>query len=313
MNSPVVDITACVLSLNRPLFLRDAITSILAQTKLPNDIVILDNGSQREVLSAMEDYISMGVRWRGSDLTKSAHCNFRRAVSESKSKYVLIMHDDDRLCENFIDRQINLLESNKDVVAISCNGYLIDEQGVRTGHQIFSDLTDSKIEMYRSGSEVAMRYASDRCIPFSPTVYQTEVLRKVNLREEYGKAMDAVLFCDLADQGIVAYQSNALYECRIHGGQDSNYFAPEVMEKLERFFWTRKTKNNEDKIRLHKLLVVQHTRHNLLRLLKSLGRGYSIRTTLGELSKFWDGIFSPSAAVKIIAKVVIKRIISIVK
>lgn len=310
MSSPTLDVTACVLSLNRPLYLCDAISSILAQTKLPNDIVIYDNGSQPDVFAATEDYFSMGVRWRGSDLTRSGFWNFRRAVAEAQSEYVLIMHDDDRLCVDFIEKQMNFLEKNKDVVVVSCNGYWLDEYGIQIGKKLFSDLSD---EMYRCSGDVAMRYASDRCIPFSPAVYRTKVLCQIDISEEYDKGSDAVLFCDLADVGIVAYQSSPLYECRIHGGQDSNYFAPEVMDRLERFFWTRKTKNNEDKIRLHKLLVVQHTRHNLLRLLKSLGRGYSIRATLGELSKFWDGIFSPLAAVKIIAKAVMKRIISIVK
>lgn len=307
MSNAALDITACILSLNRPAYLHDAVASVLAQTKAPNDIVIFDNGSKREVLAAVEEFLSQGVRWQGSDFTRSVFWNFRRAAAEAKSKYIFIMHDDDKLCEDFLDKQIAFLEANPSVVAVSCNAYLIDEDGKRNGRMLLSDSVDSKVELFECSVDIALRYASDSCIPFSPVVFRSEILKQVDLRDEYEKVCDAVFFCDMADIGIVAYQSSALYECRVHGGQDSSYFSHEIMEKLEKFFWTRKTKNVDDLAKLNNLLIRQHTSRNLRRFWGVLKKPPSLRVLLSELSEVLDGIFSPVVALKIIISAATKR------
>jgi len=69
------------------------------------------------------------------------------------------------------------------------------------------------------GTRVALKYASNSCIPFSPTIYRFDVASKVKLKEDFEKVVDAVFFCDLAEYGLIAYQTNPLYECRLHAGQ----------------------------------------------------------------------------------------------
>ena len=313
MSNHKLDVTACILSLNRPIYLRDAVASIHLQTKAPKDIIIFDNGSKSDVLAAIEDYLQMGVRWQGSDFTRSVFWNFRRVVAEVKSNYVVVLHDDDRLCPDFLDKQITFLEENPDVVAVSCNGYLINEDGKRNGRMLLPDFADSKVELYKCSVDVALRYASDSCIPISPVVYRKEILRQVDLREDYEKVSDAVFFCDMADVGTVAYQSRALYECRIHAGQDSSYFSPVILDKLEKFFWTRTTKNDEDIFKLHRLLIIQHTSRSLRRILDALKKTHSLRYLFSELGKVWDGVFSPLAALKIIINAATKRFSAIWK
>mgnify|MGYP001607765434 CR=1 FL=1 len=313
MSNRALDVTACILSLNRPEYLRDAVVSVLSQTHASKDIVILDNGSESDVFTAVEEYLKKGVRWQGANVTRSAFWNFRRASALTKTKYVFIMHDDDRLCQNFLDKQIDFLERNPDVAAVSCNGYVIDEGGKRNGRLLLPDLNDSRFELYKCSADVALRYASDSCIPMSPVVYRTEILSQVDFREEFEKVADAVFFCDMADIGIVAYQSSALYECRVHGGQDSSYFSPAIMGKLENYFWTRKTKSDEDLAKLHNLLIRQHTFRNLRRLIGALRNPQSLRHVLSEFGNVWDGVFSPLAVFKIVTNAVGKRISAIWK
>ena len=263
------DLTTCILSYNRPAYLCEAVASVLAQTKVPKETVIFDNSTESDVLKAVTSYLRTGVRWVGADTTKIGTCasNFRRAVAEVRSKYIFIMHDDDKLCSDFIEKQIGFLEANPSVVAVTCNAYFIDKDGKRNGRMMRPDFIDAKAELYRCSVDIALSYASDICLPFSPTVYRTEFLRKVELREEFEKVADAVLFCDMADIGSVAYQSDRLYECRIHPGQDSSYISPDLIEKLEQFLWTRGSKNKQDIVLLHKLLIKQHTSRNLRQIL----------------------------------------------
>ena len=290
------DITVCILSFNRPAYLCEAVASVLAQKKAPKEIVILDNGSESDVLKAVTTYLRTGVRWVGADITQPHIWNFRRAIAEIQSEYVFVMHDDDRLCPDFIDKQIKFLEANPSVVAVACNAYLIDENGNRNGRMLRPDFIDAGAELYRCSVDVALRYASDSCIPFASIVFRMEYVRKVEIREEFAKVYDAVFLCDMAEIGIVAYQSGRLYECRIHPGQDSSSFPSDLMEKLGQFFWTRESKNNQDIALLHKLLIKQHTSRNLRRILAALKVPISLRNLFGELRKIRDEMFSFPAA-----------------
>lgn len=295
----MIDITACILSFNRPTYLCEAIASIQAQTKGPKDIVIFDNGSEGDVLKAVTSYLRTGVRWVGSsDVTRAANWrqNFRRSITEVQSKYVFLMHDDDRLCPNFIDKQIEFLEANPSVGAVTCNAYRIDEKGKRNGHMFRPDFIDAEAELYGCSVDVALIFARDSCFPLPPVVYRTEFVRKVEFREEFENVSDAVFFCDLADIGIIAYQPDALYECRMHPGQDSSSIPLDLIEKLERFFWTRRSENNQDIALLHKLLIKQHTSRNIRRILTALKAPSSLRNLFSELCKIRDKMFSFPAA-----------------
>ena len=309
----MLEVTVCILSLNRPKYLCEAIASVLLQTHSPKEIIVLDNGSESDVYKALKEYLKRGIRWEGADITQAAAWNFRRAALEAKTKYVLVMHDDDRLCANFLCEQIKFLENNPLVLAVSCNGYLIDEEGKRNGRLLMPKQENSKFELYECSGDVALKYANDMCIPFSPTVYKSEILHQVYFREEYDKVIDAVFFCDIADIGAIAYQASPLYECRAHAGQDSSHFSLDVMLKLENFFWTRKVKNENDRSKLHKLLVVQHTSRNLRHFLNVLKRPKSVGFVCNEFKNVWDGVFSPVTAFKIIIKLVAVRFSAIWK
>jgi glycosyltransferase involved in cell wall biosynthesis len=308
MSEAELDVSACILSLNRPVYLREAVASMQSQTKSPKEIVIYDNGSKEDVFAAVEDYIEMGVRWRGAEYTRNVFWNFRRVVAEVKSKYVVVLHDDDRLCPDFLDKQVSFMESNPSVVAVSCNGYLIDENGQQNGRTLLPIFGGGRLERYKCSGDVAMRYASDSCIPISPVVYRSEILRRIDLREDYDKVSDVVFFCDMADAGEVVYLSSPLYECRIHAGQDSSFFSPAILDKLENFLWTRVTKTDADLVSLHKQIITQHTSRNIRRFLNVLKQPQSFRQLFSELGKVWDGVFSPTAALRIVTNAATKRV-----
>jgi glycosyltransferase involved in cell wall biosynthesis len=282
----MINITVCILSFNRAAFLSEAIASVLEQTKRPVEIIVFDNGSTDDVYQAVRAFQEKGVRWIGSEKTNSSIWNFKRAVSEAQSEYVFVMHDDDKICPDFLEKQFAFLQANPEVGAVTCNGYIIDETGKRNGRVIRSEFTNKKAELYKCSVDIAIRYASDSCIPFSPVVYRTELARKVNFREEFG---------------IIAFQSDALYECRVHAGQDSTHFPLDLVEKLERFFGTRKSENEQDIILLRKLLIKQHTARTLRMILAA-------RNLRGDLKRLNDEMFSFFAVFKLAVEMLNRKI-----
>lgn len=259
----MLDVTVCILSYNRLGYLREAVTSVLAQTRQPRKIVIYDNGSNPSVYEGMKDLIARGVQWIGADTNHPGSWNFTRALGDSRTTYTMLLHDDDRLCPDFLEVQTQLLDGNEAIVVASTNGYFIDESGARNGRTLAPVGKCNSVEVYVCSGQVAMRYAGNSCVPFSPAVYRSEIARSVKLREGFGKVMDAVYFCDLADIGYVAYQTRPMYECRQHSGQDSKSFPYDVMNRLEEFFESRRCLNEAEKAKLHALLVKQHTARNL--------------------------------------------------
>lgn len=300
----MIEFSACILSYNRPLYLKETLLSLLNQIVKPNEIIIFDNASTLIKKEDISYFTGLGARWVGSEITKNPNWNFRRAISESLGENILVLHDDDRLCENFIEKQLIFLKNNPKVVAVSCNGYLIDSLGKRTGKLIFDDIQTDNIEYFKSSFDVAKHYASDFCIPFSPTVYKRDFIQLCKIRDDVGKVSDAVLFCDLADHGIIALQKNPLYECRIHSGQDSQNFQEENFELLENIFTKISFQNTDKGLILRKLLSEQKTRRMLLRW-KSILKKLLVEK---KFSNFDTNGFSLINILKIFIKAIKKRI-----
>jgi len=286
----MLDITICILSYNRPKFLREALTSVLDQSVKPKEVIVYDNGSDECVYQEIKEFIGPMVKWRGAEFNYPAIWNFNRALRECETKYIMMFHDDDRLCPNFIESQIKFLEANDNFVAISCNGFLINEKGDRKNATL-APLGLPEIEVFSCSGQVALKYAGNSCIPMSPMIYRTQALSLVEFREEFGKVCDAVLFCDLAEIGLIAYQTTPLYECRVHSGQDSSYFAYNLMNQLEEFFLSRRCMNATEEDKLQALLLRQHTARNIKQFYYTVKKGdfsQAIPLVLDEKFKMID-------------------------
>ncbi len=301
------NVSACILSYNRAEYLCAAIDSILQQTVRPAEILVFDNGSDAVVYERVRPYLDREVTWIGADINRSAVWNFRRAVATAKSEYVFVLHDDDRLCSDFVEQQISFLSQNPDVGAVTCNGYLINELGSRTGRLLRHDAIERGVEFYRSPAAVAIRYANDSCLPFSPVVYRADFVRAQELREEFGKVVDAVFFCDLAKVGALAYQLRPLYECRVHGAQDSSYFQDVELDRLTDNFEDEASGSAVERKELARKLVRQHTSRQIIRIYRSIFPVPRVSRLLSELRGLAHRRCSLFAAVLICAEALRKR------
>jgi glycosyltransferase involved in cell wall biosynthesis len=298
----MLDVTVCILSYNRPIFLRETLLSVLAQTRLPEKIVIYDNGSDSSVYNNIKNLLGERVQWVGADVNYYALWNFRRAMHNTESQYVMMLHDDDRLCANFLESQIAFLDANLSLAAVSCNGYFIDEVGKRTGGTLAPISVNNLFELYECSGQVAIKYAGNSCIPFSPTIYRTDIAKKIDFREDFGKVIDAVYFCDLAEIASIGYQTAPMYESRLHSGQDSSYFPYDLMNQLEEFFISRTCTHDVEKSRLQQLLIKQHTARNIKQCLQLIKQMDFFKA----ISLLIDSKFKWVAAVQLISAGIVK-------
>jgi glycosyltransferase involved in cell wall biosynthesis len=203
----------------------------------PMDIVVLDNGSSSDICSSIREEIGKGVKFIGADFNHGAAWNFLRAASLVQSKYFLVMHDDDRLLPNFIERMYDFLSMNDNIIAVSCNASIIDNNGVSNGRTLIKK-SKTKVQIFSDSAEMAIRY-SKSFIPFPTVVYKRGFLEQIQIRHEFGKVLDAILLCELASLGPIAYLDEEPYEYRQHSGQDSYDLPFELL--LKRNDWLLQT------------------------------------------------------------------------
>lgn len=111
-------------------FLREAIESILAQTFTGWRLTISENGPGTEELRSMlAGYLEDGrIRHSVVGNLVSISANWTRAF-EGESKYVTMLHDDDRWDEEFLARRVEFLEANPSCGFVFGPVKVIDEFG----------------------------------------------------------------------------------------------------------------------------------------------------------------------------------------
>jgi hypothetical protein len=169
-----------------------------------------------------------------------------------------IMHDDDCLLPNFIEKQIDFLSHNPKVVASGCNGYIIDQSGRRTGRHV-REKGRLGVEYYESSAAMAELY-SRSYIPFPSIVYRNEAPQKIGFDDKFGQQGDVIFLIRLANLGSIVFLDEELIEYRIHPGQDSKALR-EDLYRMKEDFLIETTKDNPKYARM----VAQHVSSNQTR------------------------------------------------
>lgn len=261
-------ITIYVLSYNRPEYLLEAVKSIESLNTKVDHIVVLDNGSNPDLMANCKAELLNRVEWIGATSNNGFGWNFARAFERSDSEYVMALHDDDRLVPSILDVQLGYLDCNPEVIAVGCNGFRIDHSSRRNGKLVLSGLSESKVIHFNDSAEIGLHVYSSSCIPFSPIIYRASSIKDIALNMEsigkrFGQSLDAAFLMFLADVGIVTLNTLPLYESRVHAGNDSRAIDDQWNKKLMEFAFNR-LKGNYIKIRSLRRLICKFYTSNLL-------------------------------------------------
>lgn len=221
MESQGTGIKVCILSYNRPNFLREAIFSVLGQTVLPDVLEIYDNGSDGTVVESIRDLVENGsVVWNGSEKNNGVHWNLNRVFSEQNAQWPFLyaMHDDDRICPFFLGKQLAFLKQNPSVVAVACNALEIDEEGRYLNTFLHNPKKRNSDEYYKDVVDVVRLYMRT-FLAFPSIVYRSSAATRVSFQLRFGQLADVGFLLDLAREGSIAYVNQPLLEYRQHKGQ----------------------------------------------------------------------------------------------
>lgn len=121
----------------------ETINSILKQTYKNFIIKIVDNASTDDTVKIIKKFINYNIENNKDynnklilvehDVNLSGEGNFNRCISYSEGKYCGIFHADDVYQDDIIEKQVALLESNKNISAVFTEANIIDNNSNQNG------------------------------------------------------------------------------------------------------------------------------------------------------------------------------------
>jgi GT2 family glycosyltransferase len=112
MNGHTPTVSAVILSYDRPDYLREALSSLLAQTCRPTEIIVVDNNSPKsaEVAQVVEQY--RGVKLIQNDVNVGYAAGMNRGIAEATGLYTYLTEDDIVLEKDCIRQLVDYMEEH---------------------------------------------------------------------------------------------------------------------------------------------------------------------------------------------------------
>lgn len=212
---------------NRPLFVLDAIRSVLGQTLPDFRLVVSDNASEtrasESVARFVRDLRDPRVAFHRQPENVMEYGQGRFLLERCTEEYFAILHDDDRLEPGYLEAALDHLDGRPELACFVANPYVFDDRGATSPH-----LTRRyRIAHGRAGraeGTIDVLESVLRCgfIPISGTLFRTSTLRSSGFVDEdchgnYPFELNVLL--RLGERGGRAYYTpRPLLAFRVHAG-----------------------------------------------------------------------------------------------
>ncbi len=195
---------------NRPHYICEAIDSVLAQTFLDYEIIVVDDGSTDHTAEVLKKY---GDRIRyiyQENLGPPGAMN--TGVRHAKGEYYVILGNDDALMPDMLERQVAVLDQNPDVAFVCAGTYFMDANS----------------EIYKTSVDGRYREQSFKSLLFDNFVWHLTVVIRRKVSEEMGHFDESLLtnqdhdlWIRIATKYRFEYTNRPLAKFRRHPGNFS--------------------------------------------------------------------------------------------
>jgi glycosyltransferase involved in cell wall biosynthesis len=213
---------------NRPVFVRNAIHSVLAQTYPNLRVLVTDNDSDPAIADDVRDFIaSLGdprIAYVANAVDDGERGQTLYNFSRCAEPYFLLLHDDDRLQPSFVERAVQQLEADAGLTFFATAQNLIDADGEilhnDTVHynewlgrsRLTSGVVDNVLEVTLQGGAFSM----------SGTLFRHSSMARIGFVDPHGGGfpIDMITYMRIGERGERGYFLNEhLVDYRWHAGQ----------------------------------------------------------------------------------------------
>lgn len=193
-------------------FLKEAIESILNQSFLDFEFIIVNDCTNEENLKCIESYHDPRIRLIHNRVNSGLTKSLNNGLAVAKGKYIARMDSDDVSLPDRLERQFAYMETHQDLIVLG--GYACELSGDK--------MALSRIEDFEV---MKMRMIFFDCALIHPTAFlNNNLLQKFNLKydETVKKAQDYMLWSDCIQFGEIDVLNEVVLYYRLHAGQITN-------------------------------------------------------------------------------------------
>lgn len=121
-------VSVIITTFNRPVFLREAITSVLRQNFDNFELIIIDDCSPGlETPKAIESFNDKRIKYIKNQINLGGTTSLNNGLNTATGKYVAILDDDDVwIAKEKLSQQVKFLEENPEYVLVGTNMVVVD-------------------------------------------------------------------------------------------------------------------------------------------------------------------------------------------
>jgi glycosyltransferase involved in cell wall biosynthesis len=190
-------LTVVLLTYNRASFLGSMLESLRQQTYKGFKLIVLDNASTdttAEIVAAYKKQMPLEYIKNEKNIPFVDNWNKGLALAlQSGSEYFSLAHDDDIFDPQMFEKQIRIMDSNRDVPIVATNMRIINSDGSFKENGPLSDQRDSVYAQY----EYIQRYfQKQEYLPCPSVMFRSDFMKKNELRfsPDVGGAADTHLW-----------------------------------------------------------------------------------------------------------------------
>lgn len=197
---------------NSEKFIQKTIESVIAQTYSDWEIIAINDGSTDKSLEILNKYKQelpskihvINQKNSGPSSTRN------KGITEAKGKYIAFLDSDDLWMLNKLEKQVEFLESDKEIGLLFSDCYVIEGNRIINGK---SYLERSK--PFRG--KIFNHLFYNNFIPTSTAIVRKDVLKEVGLfNQQYKISQDYDLWLRIAENYSVDFLDELLAEYRFH-------------------------------------------------------------------------------------------------
>lgn len=161
----LISIALCTYNGER--FLWEQLESLASQTRLPNELVIVDDGSTDGTLALIEKFAQTApfkVRVSVNETTLGVTKNFEKALTQCEGDFLFLCDQDDIWEAEKITRMISFLEQNPSVHVVFSDAWLVDDKAVSLQQRLWEAvrLYPSQLEQWQKGNSIGLMLVGNR-------------------------------------------------------------------------------------------------------------------------------------------------------
>jgi glycosyltransferase involved in cell wall biosynthesis len=211
-------VTLAVPTFNRTTYLREALTSVLAQDYPNLDILISDNGSHNQTPEVARSFVNGDprVRFRRNELTLPIYDHFNQLIRAARGEFFLVVCDDDIVNPTFVSELVGVATRHAGINVVVPTNVTIDEQGA-----VLKEFARPDGELL-DGVEFASHWLHEQRPPYfaclATMLLRTEAIRHFGGYPRFarGQSIDNMLFLQCAMTGPVGFAHRATFSWRIY-------------------------------------------------------------------------------------------------